>query len=143
MAPKLVALFRDYEAAHRHPVNIKCHEVAIPLIVFHVVGMLSWISVGPTTLAHLAYVAAVAWYVSLDRKLGVIMAALYAACLWMAARTPAALVIVAAVVGWGVQLGGHSIWERNRPAFTRNLLHALVGPLYFVARRTGDWPRAS
>jgi uncharacterized membrane protein YGL010W len=39
-----------------------------------------------------------------------------------------------------VQLAGHSVWEKNRPAFLKNLTHALVGPVFFMALLTGDWP---
>jgi len=41
----------------------------------------------------------------------------------------------------GDQLAGHVVWEKNSPAFLQNLLQALVGPLFFVAVLTGEWPR--
>ena len=51
--------------------------------------------------------------------------------------------VALAVVGWAVQLAGHSVREKNRPAFLTNLLQALIGPLFFVAVLLGVWrPRA-
>jgi len=34
------------------------------------------------------------------------------------------------VIGWIFQAVGHARFERNRPAFFRNLVHLLVGPLF-------------
>jgi uncharacterized membrane protein YGL010W len=145
MKPRLVALMQDYESAHQHPTNRLTHEIAIPLIVFHIVAMLDWVPLGTAggwrlSLAHPVYLAAVAWYVALDLRLGVLMAVLYGLCLPLGRMAPWQLVVAAAVVGWLTQLAGHSLWEKNRPAFLRNMLHALVGPLYFVARAVRLWP---
>lgn len=148
LKPRLRALFEDYADFHRHPTNRLTHEIAIPLIVFHIVAMLDWVTLarvpqlpgGRLTLAMLAYVASVAWYASLDGRLALVMAALYALAFPLGRLAPVWVVVAAAVVGWGVQLAGHSIWEKRRPAFVTNLLQALVGPLFFVARVTGDWP---
>ncbi len=50
------------------------------------------------------------------------------------------------VVGWIFQAVGHAVYEKNRPAFFRNLLHLLVGPLFLVnellgVRRAAPPPR--
>lgn len=148
MNPKLVALFEDYADSHRHPTNQLTHKIAIPLIVFHLVAMLDWVKLFrlgsfEVSLGMIAFVLAIGWYLSMSVKLGLIMAVLMALCFPLGWVTPKAVVIGIAVVGWGVQLAGHSIWEKNRPAFLRNLLQALVGPLFFVAKLTGDWPAKS
>jgi len=36
--------------------------------------------------------------------------------------------------GWALQLIGHAPYERNRPAFLRNLAHILVGPLRLLRK---------
>ncbi|SRR5690606_8864090 len=145
MSPKLRALFEEYEEVHRHPINRLTHKIAIPIIVFHIVAMLSWIPLGTwggfhLNLAHLAYVATVIWYLSMSVKLGLVMAVLYALCFPLAAVASWQLVVGLAVVGWVIQLAGHAVWEKRSPAFFRNLVQALVGPLYFVAILLGDWP---
>ena len=147
LKPALVALFQDYADSHRHPTNRLTHKIAIPVIVFHIIAMLDWIKLGPVmggmalSVGYLAYVAAIGWYLSMNVRLGVIMAVLFALCFPLAAVTPKAVVIALAVFGWLIQLAGHSVWEKNRPAFLKNLMQALVGPLFFVAVLTGDWPQ--
>ena len=139
----------DYVAAHRHPTNQLTHKIAIPFIVFHIIAMLDWIKLGvalplgPVTvdlsLGHVAYVGAIAFYVSLHAGLAMIMAALFALCFPLGAITPKPVVVGVAVVAWAIQLAGHSVWEKNRPAFFTNLLQALIGPFFFVALLTGVW----
>lgn len=145
MNTKLRALFEEYEDVHRHPINRLTHKIAIPLIVFHIVAMLSWVRLANVggfglNLAHLAYLATVIWYFSLSVKLGVVMALAYALCFPLAAVVPWPAVVAIALVGWLIQLAGHVVWEKRSPAFLRNLVQALVGPLYFVAILLGDWP---
>ncbi|MDP2340363.1 MAG: DUF962 domain-containing protein [Deltaproteobacteria bacterium] len=143
--PTLERWFLDYAAAHKHPTNRLTHKIAIPVIVFHIIAMLDWIKlpvdvVGvPLSVGHIVYVAAVLFYLRLHAPLGLLMAVLFALCFPIAAVTPGPVVIALAVVGWVVQLAGHAVWEKNRPAFATNLLQALIGPLFFVAVLTGVW----
>lgn len=142
--PKLARYFEEYSEYHRHPKNRLTHKIAIPLIVFHIIAMLDWIalpfSVGPvTTVAHVVYLVVIAWYLSLNVKLGVIMAVAYGVCFPLGWITPWPLVVLIALGGWLIQLAGHVVWEKRSPAFVTNLLQALIGPLYFAALVTGDW----
>lgn len=150
MSPALEALFVDYSGSHQHPTNRLTHKVAIPMIVFHVVAMLDWIHLAripgtdwPLTVAMVAYAGAVAWYLAMDLKLGVIMALLTVLAFPLGRALPGWAVIIVAVLGWTIQLAGHVVWEKKSPSFTKNLVHALVGPVFFVATLTGDWPRRS
>ena len=36
------------------------------------------------------------------------------------------------VLGWAFQGVGHGVFEKNSPAFLKNLVHLLVGPAYLV-----------
>ncbi len=49
------------------------------------------------------------------------------------------IVVAIAVIGWLVQLAGHAVWEKKSPSFLTNMVHALVGPMFFVALMTGDY----
>jgi uncharacterized membrane protein YGL010W len=147
LKPALLAHFTRYADSHRHPVNRLTHELAIPLIVFHVIAMLSWIVVAAPhghalSLGHIAYVGVIAWYFALDARLAVLMALLYGMCFPIAAVTPRSVVVVFAIVGWAIQLAGHVVWEKRSPAFLTNLLQALIGPLFFAAVLVGMWPVA-
>jgi len=149
LKPALEAQFQLYADYHRHPMNRLTHKLAIPLIVFHVLAMLSWVSLGSTVgralgfplhLGHLAYLAAVAWYLRLDARLGLLMALLLALGFPLSAVTPRPVVVGIALSGWLIQLAGHLVWEKRSPAFLTNLLQALIGPLFFVAVLVGVWP---
>ena len=151
--PSLKRLLDEYTASHRHPVNRLTHKIAIPLIVFHVLAMLDWLKLGPslqTTLTvpfdvltlsvgHVAWALAVAYYARLHLPLAAAMAVLTALCFPLGMLAPRPLVVIVAVVGWGVQLAGHSVWEKNRPAFLKNMQQALIGPLFFLATATGAY----
>lgn len=137
--------FQEYADAHRHPINRLTHKIAIPLIVFHIVAMLDWVPVIgllglKITLAHVVYVLAIQWYWALHRKLAIVMAVAYGVCFPLGWMTPKALVIVIAVFAWIIQLAGHAIWEKSRPAFLDNLVQALIGPMFFAAILLGEWP---
>ncbi|WP_245814138.1 Mpo1-like protein [Cystobacter ferrugineus] len=62
-----------------------------------------------------------------------------AACLPVARMLPVWSVVAIAVFGWMVQMAGHTVWEKKSPSFLTNLVHALVGPLFFVAVLFGDY----
>lgn len=142
MNPTLVAHFEEYADYHRHPMNRLTHKIAIPLIVFHIVAMLDWVPIfGSLTLAHIVYAGTVAWYATLHRRLAGVMAVAYAVCFPLGWMTPKLVVVAIAVFAWVIQLAGHSIWEKRRPAFVTNLLQAFIGPLFFAALLTGDWPQ--
>ncbi|MBW3671962.1 MAG: DUF962 domain-containing protein, partial [Acidobacteria bacterium] len=36
------------------------------------------------------------------------------------------------IAGWVLQFVGHGMYEKSSPAFLRNLLHLLVGPIWIV-----------
>ena len=150
--PKLQAWFREYDDYHSHPMNRVTHKIAIPLIVFHIIAMCGWVRLAQTgdqtwTLGHVALAATMVFYVPLSRLYALLMLVAGLACLqlghWLdgALGVPQArLVVVAiAVFGWVVQLAGHAVWEKRSPAFLKNLLQALVGPIYFLALLIGHW----
>jgi uncharacterized membrane protein YGL010W len=146
MKPTLTALFDDYSAAHRTRGNRMTHKIAIPVIVFHIVAMLDWVRIAPLgnghwlTLGAIGFLFAASFWIRWDLKLGLLvsMATLLAFPIgWV---MPKLVVVALAVIGWSVQLAGHAVWEKNRPSFAKNMVHALVGPIFFVALLTGDWP---
>ena len=144
--PRLARWFGEYAAAHRHPMNNLTHKIAIPIIVYHILAMLELIHLGPAiagvplTAAHVLAVVGLVFYLRLSAPLTLMMVAAAVPIYALARVTPLWVAVVAAVVGWSVQLSGHAVWEKNRPAFVKNLGHALIGPLYYVAMAVGMWP---
>ncbi len=145
--PRLQALFDDYASSHQHPTNRLTHKFAIPVIVLHIVAMLDWVHLvavpvvpgGALTLGMVAWLLATLWYLRADLKLGLIVSAGTALCFPLGRMLPVWAVVVIAASGWLVQLAGHVVWEKKSPSFLTNLVHALVGPLFFVALLTGDY----
>ena len=133
-----------YAAYHRDRRNIATHLVGIPAIVFAVVVLLSRPLLAgpgglPLTPALAAAAAATAYYVALDRPLGLGMALVFAGMLALAAPIAAgptgawlAWGIGLFVAGWIVQFVGHA-FEGRKPAFLDDVSGLLIGPLFVAA----------
>ena len=153
--PRLEGYFREYDETHRHPMNRLTHKVAIPLIVFHVIAMCGWLPLftvgdspfGVVTLGHLVVLATTVFYLPLQPLYAAIMLVAATGALLLSQQMEVTLgvqvaratILGLAVFGWVVQLAGHAVWEKKSPAFARNAVQALVGPIYFLALLLGHW----
>ncbi|MBV7541793.1 DUF962 domain-containing protein [Acidovorax sp. sic0104] len=139
----LIDHLSQYADYHRDPRNIHTHFVGVPMIMFAVVVLLSrpaWM-VGdlPVTPALFCALAASVFYLRLDTRLGLSMAAILAAMLvaaqWLAVQSLAVWLgagIGLFAVGWVIQFVGH-YYEGRKPAFVDDLAGLIVGPLFVVA----------
>ena len=130
------ALLADYASYHRTRGNLVCHAFGITLIVFGIVAMLLTVRLPgsfPVTLAEAAIAAASLFYATLDLPLAVGMLA-ELSLLDLAARGIGdwRLGLAAFVLGWVFQGVGHARFEKNSPAFFKNLTHLLVGPFFLL-----------
>lgn len=134
----------QYAAYHRDRRNILTHFAGIPMIMFAIVAALATVSmdIGSThlTLAALFSIAVGAYYLVLDRVLGIAMAVvLFLLCagaseLTARAGIGAALGWAASlfVLGWALQFLGHR-FEGMKPAFYDDARQLLIGPLFVCA----------
>jgi uncharacterized membrane protein YGL010W len=134
----------NYASYHRDRRNIATHFVGIPMIFVAVVTLLSRPTFAvvegvPLTPATLVAAGAVLFYLALDRRFGVLMAALTGLSMWAGAclATQSTGIWLGAglglfVVGWIIQFVGHA-FEGRKPAFVDDLIGLLVGPLFVVA----------
>jgi len=131
------ALLADYGSHHTTRGNLVCHALGIPLIVF---GSFTFLREVPLpwaspswTAAEVFVAAALAFYAFLDLPLALAML-LPIALVYGAARAVGSwkVGLAAFLLGWVFQGIGHARYERNAPAFFRNLLHLLIGPLFLV-----------
>jgi uncharacterized membrane protein YGL010W len=128
-------LLADYGSFHHTRGNLACHAIGIPMIVFGILSLflLVPLHVAGVTAAEVAIALTILYYATLDVvlalamlvPLGLLDLAARAASDWRAGLT-------AFVVGWVFQAIGHARYEKKAPAFLRNLVHLLVGPLFLL-----------
>ncbi|MHB2025619.1 MAG: Mpo1-like protein [Elusimicrobiota bacterium] len=123
----------DYARYHAHPKNRACHAIGIPLIMLAVIR---W-----TQLPSFPLVPCVAivlpLYAVWDFKLALLMAGVVLALALVALHLSPALAWAAFILGWIFQFIGHAVFEKKSPAFARNLIHVLVGPLWILREMSG------
>jgi uncharacterized membrane protein YGL010W len=116
--------------------------VGIPLIVLSLFGLLAQVplfsALGFTvTLAEALIVLATAYYLTLDAVLAVLMLAVSVLLAATARRLGVPASAALFVLGWLLQFVGHYVYEKKSPAFFRNVIHLMVGPLWILAKATG------
>ena len=131
-------LLSDYAAYHATRGNVACHFIGIPLIVFGLLSMLGAVPLlsagGLTwTAAELLVVLVGLYYLTLNvpLALGMIAFTLLLDALSRHAASPW-VGLAAFLAGWVFQAIGHARYEKKAPAFLKNALHLLVGPLFLV-----------
>lgn len=142
MSPALRSHFDDYAAFHRTPGNQACHYVGIPLIVLAGLAMLAklpLVALGGFTLtgAEVLVLVVTLYYLTLDRTLAVSMLLASGLLATLARWIPFGPAVFLFVAGWIFQYLGHYAYEKKAPAFYRNFVHLLVGPLWILAKATG------
>lgn len=139
----LAGLLDEYGESHRHPANERIHLVCVPAILWSLVGMFALAPLGtPWRWMNLGLVVALgppALALRGPRRLAVVALAaslaLFAAAEALREATGSAPLVYLGVfvAAWIGQFVGHAI-EGARPAFTRDLLFLLVGPLWLLVR---------
>ncbi len=127
------SLFTDYAAYHQTRGNKWFHRFGIPLIMLPLLGMLAHVPVVPhVDAAIVLIVIAEIIYAILDWRLALIMLLISAGFYFAGAVLPLAVNVALFVLGWIFQFVGHSVYEKRQPAFLKNALHLLVGPLWIL-----------
>jgi len=132
----------QYASYHRDRRNIATHLVGVPMIVCGIEALLARPSLAAhgwtLSLALGSTLAAAGFYLALDRRYGVVMAALLGASLWVGTKiaalsTGAWLLGFAGlfVLGWIIQFIGHAV-EGRKPAFVDDLVGLVIAPLFIV-----------
>ncbi|MDE3271312.1 Mpo1 family 2-hydroxy fatty acid dioxygenase [Pseudoalteromonas sp. G4] len=125
--------FSLYGESHQNPTNIKIHKVAVPLIYFSVVALITAIP-GLTGLISLSVIslAALIFYFMLSVKLGVVMSLFTGLCIYVAYSISNYVIEIAVavfVVAWIFQFVGHKV-EGKKPSFFDDLSFLLIGPAW-------------
>ncbi len=131
------ALFADYAAYHQTAGNKFFHRVGIPMIMFSLIGMLTQVPLLDVAtvkidLAMILIAAATAYYFVIEWRLAIAMVAVSIAFYFLGATLPLWINATLFVLGWIFQFIGHKVYEHKNPAFFRNFVHLLIGPLWIL-----------
>jgi uncharacterized membrane protein YGL010W len=131
------ALFADYASYHRTAGNKLFHRLGIPLIMLTLIGMLTTVTLGDVATirldaAMLLIAIAGAYYFVLEWRLAVAMIVVSIVFYFIGALVPLEINAAGFVLGWIFQFIGHKVYEHRNPAFFRNFVHLLVGPLWIL-----------
>lgn len=142
MSPTLRSYFNDYATYHRTSGNQACHYVGIPLIVLALFALLAQVTLGSVAgytinLAMVVLAVVTVYYLTLDVALALLMLVIAAAMIAVGARLTPLWATGIFVVGWIFQYVGHLVYEKKSPAFYKNFVHLLVGPLWILAKAFG------
>jgi uncharacterized membrane protein YGL010W len=136
----LASAYSFYQEHHQNGVNVFIHVVCVPAILFASIVMLQTSrALFPMNAGTWLCVGYAVYYVILDLKLGLVMALVMAAMAfganmfrWIVSESLwlSALIFIGA---WVLQLIGHFVFERNRPAFCTSFLEAfMIAPLFVL-----------
>ena len=152
MKSQLHLLLAEYAEDHTHPTNRAFHKVGVPLVLFHILAMLDWVRLYPSidvvtqatgeyhfSLGHLFAAIVAIWYVRLSVKLATVVGIVGALCFLVSPHVGFWEVVAVSILAWVFQFIGHGLYEKRSPAFLRNLLQLLVGPLFMAALLLGVW----
>ena len=117
------------------------HAIGIPLILLGAMTALSSVQLFTVigVIVDLGWMFAIAltvYYISLDMRLGLAMggALVFLHLIGGSILGRSVTVgIVLFVLGWVLQFVGHH-FEGNRPAFLKNGIHLLIGPMWIIHR---------
>jgi uncharacterized membrane protein YGL010W len=130
---RIDALLADYYSYHRSRGNLVCHAFGITLIVYGGLAMLQLISLHAAgwTAAEILIAVSFLFYLTLSIPLAVTML-FESIALDLVARAVGnwRIGLGAFVVGWVFQGIGHARYEKNSPAFLKNLAHLMTGPIF-------------
>lgn len=130
-------LFADYGSYHQTKGNKIFHRVGIPMIMLTLLGMLARLEITSVNsfridAAILLILLSEVYYLMLDWRLGLAMLGVSIIFYVAGAAMPLWLNVALFVLGWIFQFIGHSVYEKRQPAFFRNFVHLLIGPLWIL-----------
>jgi len=147
LSPRLQKYFKDYSSYHKTKGNQLTHYVGITLIVVSLLGLLGGLPIAGDGLTGHPYfrvdggtlllTAGVLWYLILDWKLAVPFSMLMTGFYFLGRVLPDSINWAFFITGWILQGIGHAVFEKKSPAFFKNVVHLLIGPLWIFSKLIG------
>jgi uncharacterized membrane protein YGL010W len=131
------ALFDDYASYHQTAGNKLFHRLGIPMIMLTLLGMLSYVRLFEVftvrwDAAMLLIAVSCAYYFVIEWRLAIAMFVVSILFYFAGAMLPLSWNVAIFVLGWIFQFIGHKVYEHKNPAFFRNFVHLLIGPLWIL-----------
>ena len=129
----LTRLLESYEKNHQNPVNEVIHMIAIPLIMFSILGVTAAFDI---FLEYILVGIVLFYYLKLSKIAALLMLVWLLIYLGLVALLKPYIIQISLllfVLGWILQFLGHFI-EGKRPSFFEDLRYFLIGPLFVVQK---------
>ena len=148
---RLEYYFNEYSHYHTTKGNKLTHYFGIPFIIVGLLGLLGRVTLGPQN-AHLYFrldagtlllIGISLWYLYLDWKLASGFSLMLVGLYFLGRCLSIPINIILFIIGWILQGMGHALFEHKSPAFIRNFVHLLIGPLWIFAILVGYRTRES
>lgn len=128
--------FYEYACAHQTIGNKWSHSFGVPAVMIGILGLLSYIQIGSTTLnlGFIIWTLVNLWLFSLDKKLAIPFALVSLVGLMIGAQMSLLSLFILFILGWIAQLVGHYKYEKKKPSFLTGVRHLVIGPVWLLSR---------
>ena len=129
----LTRLLESYEKNHQNPINEAIHIIAIPLIMFSILGMTAAFDI---FLEYILVGLVFFYYLKLSKTAALLMLVWLLIYLGLVVLLKPYIIEISILLfafGWILQFLGHFI-EGKRPSFFEDLRYFLIGPLFVVQK---------
>ena len=129
----LTRLLESYEKNHQNPVNEVIHIIAIPMIMFSILGVTAAFDI---FLEYILVGIVFFYYLKLSKIAALLMLVWLLIYLGLVALLKPHIIEISIslfIFGWVLQFLGHFI-EGKRPSFFEDLRYFLIGPLFVVQK---------
>jgi len=129
----LTRLLESYEKNHQNPINEAIHIIAIPLIMFSILGMTATFDI---FLEYILVGIVFFYYLKLSKIAALLMLVWLLIYLGLVVLLKPYIIEISILLfafGWILQFLGHFI-EGKRPSFFEDLRYFLIGPLFVVQK---------
>ena len=129
----LTRLLESYEKNHQNPVNEAIHIIAIPLIMFSILGMTAAFDI---FLEYILVGIVFFYYLKLSKTAALLMLVwllIYLGLVILLKPYIIEISILLFAFGWILQFLGHFI-EGKRPSFFEDIRYFLIGPLFVIQK---------
>ncbi len=128
----------EYAESHRHPTNKSIHNIAVPLIMWSLLGFLHSFTLGSDNfrLSYVLIFLAMIYYASFRKPLVLLAMGLITALMVYSFNFVPELRWVSLgvfLLSWVAQFYGHKV-EGKKPSFFKDLLFLLIGPIWVMSK---------